>query len=143
MRYTSEIMLVVVVVVYWSLVLQALHCSMTGYLTILSILSFDVRITTYFWWLDYNLPQSGILITLRLLVPFLGYFLTTKHAYIDAGNEIIHSYVWLLSDTTPNIKQWLIRNLKSTDHQSTNKLEGHKLPQLRHERIFPLRDHAW
>ena len=59
----------VVMVVRWYLDLQSSHCSMTGYLTIMGRLSYDGRIPTYFLWLEYNLPPSVILITLRLLVP--------------------------------------------------------------------------
>ena len=68
---------------------------------------------------------------------------TTKHDINDSGDKIIHAYVRLLSDTTPNIKQRLILIKLRTDHQSTIQIEGNTFPRLRQEEQFTIRDQAW
>ena len=47
-------------------------------------------------------PLSGILVTLILCVP--GSLFENEHIYNDAGDDIIHAYVRLISDMNPNIK---------------------------------------
>ena len=60
-----------------------------------------------------------------------------KYECSDVGDEIIHSYVQLISDDDSNIKQRLILELTNDRHKlGTNWLEGPTLPRLQHQGRF-------
>ena len=100
-----------VVVVNRSPEWQAPNCSITDFLTIMGRFKF--------WWSDSNLflvigiqPLSERCLDHSYsLGDWPLDFPTMKHACNESGNDIIHAYLQLLSDTTPNIKLQLIQKL--------------------------------
>ena len=70
---------------------QEYHCSMIGYLTIEGGFIFLM--------VEFQPHSGGIIKTIRLWVP-IGLF-NIKHACTEAGDQTVHAYMQLLSDTTP------------------------------------------
>ena len=105
----------------------ASHCSLSGYLTIMGGKIFIVGFQP--------LPLSSIPFTLILWVP--GGLSDDENVCNEAVDEIMR----LLSDTNPNIKQWLIQQqTKDRHYPGTKLLEGPIFPQVQRKVQFTVRE---